>query len=593
MQDVPSVPPEMGQNTGSPEVTPPPQRKRPRRAREDDNGANVKETLESILVAFVLAFIFRCFVVEAFVIPTGSMAPTLLGAHTHHVCPDCGFAFDVEFSPHNQNNDEETEIPAFAGPYPDRTGQLVDDNYTDIRCPNCGYRLPAEKNPPVFYGDRILVLKYAYLLEKPKRWDVVVFKTPVAPHRFEWNFIKRLTGLPGETIMVLDGDIYAKAPGADEFVVQPKTREAQTAMWRIVYDDDHRALNAPARHDRFVQPWENFAGRGWSDKLPHGGHGFTFDNADGHGVLRFNAHAGVRDNNVDFKDWLAYDEAHARSSRGSGYDGRFYEGRTAVSDLKLECYYDRKAGAGPLRLAMSKLDDRFVVELLPDQAVLHHESKGHEILPAKSVSLDNLPPGPHHVELSNVDYRVALRVDGRDVLQTTPAEYHPDIKDLRERTNAASHYDQYTSYRGDGSGTTERGDPFPQPVVQIEADRQTCEVTHVGLWRDVYYTQQDVGGTQITYGLPVADAGSTGAGPVHLGQGEYFVCGDNSPLSYDARFWNQDIDLPDERLFAKGGRVPERFMLGRAFFVYWPAGFRPTERMPGIVPNFGEMRFIR
>ena len=53
------------------------------------------ETLESILVAFVLAFVFRAFIVEAFVIPTGSMAPTLHGAHAEFVCADCGCPFAV------------------------------------------------------------------------------------------------------------------------------------------------------------------------------------------------------------------------------------------------------------------------------------------------------------------------------------------------------------------------------------------------------------------------------------------------------------------------------------------------------------------
>ena len=38
-------------------------------------------------------------------------------------------------------------------------------------------------DPPVHYGDRILVLKYAYLLEDPKRWDIVVFKSPDPPGR--------------------------------------------------------------------------------------------------------------------------------------------------------------------------------------------------------------------------------------------------------------------------------------------------------------------------------------------------------------------------------------------------------------------------
>src|SRR5690349_15745307 len=61
-----------------------------------DDGS-IKETIEAILVAFILAFIFRGFVVEAFVIPTGSMAPTLLGAHMRFVCDDCGYQFDVNY----------------------------------------------------------------------------------------------------------------------------------------------------------------------------------------------------------------------------------------------------------------------------------------------------------------------------------------------------------------------------------------------------------------------------------------------------------------------------------------------------------------
>ncbi|HSU69376.1 MAG TPA: S26 family signal peptidase, partial [Tepidisphaeraceae bacterium] len=69
---------------------------RPPAARPIEEGS-IKETIESILVAFVLAFIFRAFVVEAFVIPTGSMAPTLMGAHMRFVCQDCGYRFDVNY----------------------------------------------------------------------------------------------------------------------------------------------------------------------------------------------------------------------------------------------------------------------------------------------------------------------------------------------------------------------------------------------------------------------------------------------------------------------------------------------------------------
>ena len=40
-----------------------------------------RDTIESIVFAFILAFLFRTFEAEAFVIPTGSMAPTLYGRH--------------------------------------------------------------------------------------------------------------------------------------------------------------------------------------------------------------------------------------------------------------------------------------------------------------------------------------------------------------------------------------------------------------------------------------------------------------------------------------------------------------------------------
>src|ERR1700722_12403124 len=94
-----------------------------------DDKTNVKETIESILVAFILAFIFRAFVVEAFVIPTGSMAPTLLGAHMRFRCPDCGYVFDVNYSSPPGQSDDDMSMPPSAVPA------------TDIYCPNCGYHV--------------------------------------------------------------------------------------------------------------------------------------------------------------------------------------------------------------------------------------------------------------------------------------------------------------------------------------------------------------------------------------------------------------------------------------------------------------------
>src|SRR5262245_12956280 len=56
---------------------------------------SVKETVTSIVIAFILAFVFRGFVIEAFLIPTGSMAPTLMGAHMRFTGPSTGYTWPV------------------------------------------------------------------------------------------------------------------------------------------------------------------------------------------------------------------------------------------------------------------------------------------------------------------------------------------------------------------------------------------------------------------------------------------------------------------------------------------------------------------
>src|SRR4051812_49844295 len=85
----------------------------------------IRETVESIVIAFVLAFLFRTFEAEAFVIPTGSMAPTLMGRHKDVVCPKCGYRYQVSAS------EEESEDPR-------RQTSLCIAG----KCPMCQYVLP-------------------------------------------------------------------------------------------------------------------------------------------------------------------------------------------------------------------------------------------------------------------------------------------------------------------------------------------------------------------------------------------------------------------------------------------------------------------
>lgn len=62
-------------------------------------------------------------------------------------------------------------------------------------------------------GDQLIVDKITYRFRDPKRFDIVVF-----PYRYEENtyYIKRIVGLPGETVQILDGYVYINGMLLDE-----------------------------------------------------------------------------------------------------------------------------------------------------------------------------------------------------------------------------------------------------------------------------------------------------------------------------------------------------------------------------------------
>lgn len=53
-------------------------------------------------------------------------------------------------------------------------------------------------------GEYLLTEKVSYYKEDPQRGDVIVFKPPIS----EDEFIKRVIGLPGDTVMVLNGRVF-------------------------------------------------------------------------------------------------------------------------------------------------------------------------------------------------------------------------------------------------------------------------------------------------------------------------------------------------------------------------------------------------
>jgi signal peptidase I len=71
-------------------------------------------------------------------------------------------------------------------------------------------------------GDRILVSKYDYRFGRPRRGDIIVFKSPPAAGQNEADFVKRLIGLPGDTIDVRNGGLILNGKPLDEpYVREP------------------------------------------------------------------------------------------------------------------------------------------------------------------------------------------------------------------------------------------------------------------------------------------------------------------------------------------------------------------------------------
>ena len=96
----------------------------------------VRELIESVAIAFILAFMFRTFEAEAFVIPTGSMAPTLMGRHKDVICRKCKYPYRVsaseEVMPDGTLRDA---IQSHGKPYAEKV-MIVDELYTLVGSAN-------------------------------------------------------------------------------------------------------------------------------------------------------------------------------------------------------------------------------------------------------------------------------------------------------------------------------------------------------------------------------------------------------------------------------------------------------------------------
>ena len=517
--------------------------------RHKDHAAEVANTFEWLITAFILAFLFRAFVMEAFRIPTGSMADTLMGAHFRLGCPECGYEYPHGFVPQRYNLAEDTS-PSGAVPL-----------LSPVRCPSCGCIPHQDLSEPVrtlvYNGDRILVLKCLYQFSPPKRWDVVVFKNPTNPTQ---NYIKRLIGLPGETIEIVDGDIYVNGR------IARKPPMVQKELWMPIYDNDFQPVH-PEQPVFNLHTWQmpfDPTGTAWTVDKDRDPTRLHMDGpADRPSVLTYGAPSAN-----DFRATYAYNDLRMANV-------------PACTDLMVRFCVDFNSPASQVGVTLTRYGTRYQGSVDGHGRMELAQIVGDERSVLSTAVIKDMPSGPPVLlKFSHVDHRLILQV-GRETL----------AHDL------------------DGSRSAAGTRDGPQPQVQLfGAGRLT--VAHLAIFRDVYYTSQSP-----YYSRPESPFHAIEGSPFSLEADEFFVLGDNSPNSEDARWWRPPATASRGQQPPRAGVVPRDYMMGKALFVYWPGGFEfplpkfmrswaEAQDQPGPlrilqelikfrwIPNVGKMRFI-
>lgn len=474
--------------------------------RYDESIAGIVTTLQWVIIALILAFIFRCFVVEAFRIPTGSMAETLSGAHYHIQCDMCGFKYDL-----GESEDREPEP----------------------KCPNCGYEIPSETALKPSNGDRIFVHKCHYQFSDPKRWDVVVFRYPSYPRD---NYIKRLIGLPGEAVEIIDGDIYIDSQ------IQRKPPKVQQELWMPLFNSDFIPYTVNLQEEQKPEdfhwklPFVNDEFSRWDISDPSR---FVLDSDAKLHTINFDSEDGEK-----FKSYYAYNNTTR------------FRRPPVCSDFKVQFCIEKPGSYVSVilgkygRLYQASLDSQSVasIEMVNDGKV--------ERLQSKKISLNS--GGFVRFEFSNVDHMLTLKIND-EVLQNDLELVDDSIGDREANI---------------------------LPQISIVGSGKLA-LEHVAVFRDSHYVSKS--GIRAVRGKPFV-----------LGEDEFFMCGDNSMDSWDCRMWalegkgNYIINEDGERVLSKyrPGVVPKEYLVGKAFYLYWGNAFAPFDNMLRVIPNFTESKRV-
>ncbi|MFN5495195.1 MAG: hypothetical protein ACK5C3_01290, partial [bacterium] len=197
---------------------------------------------------------------------------------------------------------------------------------------------------------------------------------------------------------------------------------------------------------------------------------------------------------------------------------------------------------------------------------------------------------PFAIECWHVDQRLSLWVNDREIVQLDDK-----FASLEDRLRSSFYGRTVEDY-------------VAQPVFQQPTPPQLAfttkgsalELHRVRVDRDLYYRPETLNTSELAQppqnGAAIVGPafGTDFRNPAQLKADQFVMCGDNSAFSRDSRLWGRPSRLVTE-IFGETDPfiVPRELLLGKAWSVYFPAPVPPTEDGPAVMPDFGNLRFIR
>jgi signal peptidase I len=450
--------------------------------------------LFTVAITFTIIFLFlRTAAVEPFGVPTGSMAPALIGNHRECPCPRCT--------------------------YPIRVGTPSQGDrvrpFNDVTCPNCGKHITLADAREI-NGDRLLVDKNVFNLRSPRRWEVAVFRCAADLSK---PYVKRVVGLPGERITIVDGDVYNHGELLRKAL--PEVRETRMVIFDMAFVPEDgwgpRWLVEPPGNDPRLPATTHRPPAPADASVVHR-NTITLDAAESSqktvGLTYHHRDLDDARNNIPKPNSPVEYRKDVITSWNS-YDGARPDIATySVHDFMVECEIEVAAVAGEGSFACRLFDgkdsvnaDVYVGPRAKGTAHVIHEG-GSGLASAKGVSLEK--GRTYKFEFAFVDRRASLALDGKLIA----------FGDLPKAAN--------------------RGDV--RKPLQLGARGCKLLVRDLKIFRDIHYTPSGRNGVRT---------------PADLGSDEYFMLGDNSGNSQDSREWS------------KPG-VPEGDFIGKPFVIHQP-----------------------